>query len=106
MNIKESKMNSMSFEDKIDMIKSQLKYFEIFQDHHKVFVKIPSTIDIEQLSYKGSNTFFHTLNEIESDNSFAESLRVLECDIEKINRKELLYLLTELNTLQRGNYDI
>jgi hypothetical protein len=96
----------MSFGDKIDMIKSQLKHFEIFQDHHTVFVKIPSVIDIEQFGYKGTDILFHTVDEIESENSFSDSDTVLECDIEKINSEALLYLLTKLNTLRRRSYDI
>lgn len=96
----------MHFEDKLDMMKSQLKHFEMFQEHHKVFIKIPSIIDIEQLDCNDANTFIHAIDELESDNSHADSLIVLECDVDKINGEELLYLLTELNELKRSVYDI
>jgi len=96
----------MLFEDKLDMIKSQLKHYEMFQDHHKVFIKIPSMIDIEQLDYNESNILFHAIDELESDNSHSNSLIVLECDVDRINGKDLLYLLTKLNELKRSAYHI
>jgi len=96
----------MHFEDKLDMMKSQLKHYEMFQDHHMVFIKIPSMIDIEQLEYNESNILFHAIDELESDNSHADSLIILECDVDRIGGKDLLYLLTKLNELKRSSYDI
>jgi len=96
----------MHFENKLDMIKSQLKHYEMFQEHHTVFIKIPSMIDIEQLEYNESNILFHVIDELESDDSHADSLIVLECDVDRIDGKGLLYLLTKLNELKRSAYDI
>lgn len=99
-------MKSIPFEDKIDMIKSQLKHFEIFQDDNKVFVKIPSMMDLNELSYQGSDILFHTIDEIENDNSVSNDMTVIEIDIHTTNREGLLSLLSELNMLYRKAYDI
>jgi len=47
------------------MVKSQLKYFKMFQYDYKVYVKISSILDIEQLRYKGTAILFYTIDEIE-----------------------------------------
>jgi hypothetical protein len=80
---------------KINMIKSQLKRFEIFQDESKIFVKIPSIIDLDELDCKDEGVVFHTIDEVEYENTISSDSTILECDINKLDSEDLLHLLTE-----------
>ena len=94
-------MKDMPYADKMNMIKSQLKRFEIFQYKRKLFVKVPALIDLNNLKYKESDILFYTVDEIEDNNSISDDISILECDINKINGENLLNLIAELNMLYR-----